>query len=129
MLAFVSAPAAPLTRTPVRLTLEEEVEAAGLRVIPIDRVRAFQARIKREWEAMDISYRGDWEKVPDVQITALQPPADIVSDIARASEIPRSQVHAERFKYDPFVFITRRKRGRATEVVCFAYWNAPGFVP
>ncbi len=132
--ADLPAPFVPLAATlvmPKPRTLAEEVLAAGLNVIPLDRVREYQVRMVRRHEAQTtehVTFLASWERVDDHAIRSLNPPADVAAAINAARDIPRARVHAERFEADPFVFITRRKGSSGQpETVCFAYWDAPGF--
>jgi hypothetical protein len=133
MLGFVSIGSSPkwwskfLTAGP---TLEEEVRARGLPVIPLEKVERFQRQQVLNLRALsgELPVDGHWVRVRENRIIGLNPPDDVMLKVALAMTIPRATLYAQRLETDPFVFVTRR-RWLKRETVCFAYWDAPGFQP
>ena|SRR5579885_715617 len=120
-------------------TLEELVLMSGLNVIPLNRVREYQNRLKAEYEAKStemFTYCAHWKQIGKLALRNAvrneRIPAEVRTAVRRAWQIPGTFVYAERILYnnrptpDPFYFVAGIYNGKF-EVVCFAFHDAPGF--
>lgn len=131
-LGWRSKPAASVPDIPPKpATLEEELAAMGISVIPLEKVRYYQVQYLKQEKAVGRAEEGafwDEHSVGNYKSFGFIPPG-VAKRIAKVETIPGARVSIERFEEDPFVFVSRREENGWSRPCCFDFWDAPGFKP